>query len=98
MLPRQMALKVKLLLGVIIIAGNALAQDQSQHLKLPEPLPGVWAAVVAEHPGPFRRKGEQPTYAPTWYANIGEPTMEIGQRPGESDIVAGERLYRTLQN
>lgn len=81
-------------LGVVCNSPAAVADDKTS----PSPLPGVWSPIVGKRPAPFWRKGDAPTYAPPWYANVGKPTVEVARRPDESDVAAGERLYKALQN
>ena len=64
---------------------------------LPPPLPGVWSPVIGRSPQPFWRRGEEPTYAPAWYANRSKVTHEISQRATETSRDAGLRLYAALQ-
>ncbi|WP_222436137.1 right-handed parallel beta-helix repeat-containing protein [Rubripirellula reticaptiva] len=50
-------------------------------------------------PRPFwRKKGDSPTFAPDWYANRGEATVEVHFDSSKTAAQNGELLKRTLSN
>lgn len=73
------------------------APAETSELSLPPELPGEWAPVEGTAIRPFWRRGARPTYAPPWSASRGDVTREIAQADGETDLAAGDRLSRMLQ-